>query len=280
MNSEVRISDDGLRTSSYGNGHSDPPASHAQAPQGARKLRSNLTMSLGNALGSLARKVNRRFGIQSLLNGEPRPPVGGFDLRGEKFLDWGFVCANLPHGHKRALEIGPGRSPIIPAMLAVGYDVTAIDISSDLSKQFAGIRFIKGDFTAVQFEAGFEVVVACSTVEHVGLSGRYGSVEDADGDIKTMQKVHGLLEPDGLLFLTIPMGVDGVHRPFHRVYGRERLPLLLEGFQEVRSHFLVKEPHGPWHVGDRDAALEYPASAQRYALGEFVLRKKSADEIG
>jgi SAM-dependent methyltransferase len=236
-------------------------------------------MSLRNALGSLARDVNHRFGIQALLNGEPRPPAGGFDLKGEKFLDWGFVCANLPHGRKRALEIGPGRSPIIPAMLAVGYDVTAIDIASDLSKQFAGIRFIKGDFTAVQFEAGFDVVVACSTVEHVGLSGRYGSVEDADGDLKTMRKVHDLLEPHGLLFLTVPMGVDGVHRPFHRVYGRQRLPRLLEGFQEENSHFLVKIPHGPWHVADRDAALDYPASARRYALGEFVLRKTRMDGI-
>jgi hypothetical protein len=237
-------------------------------------------MSLGNALGSLVRKINGRFGIQALLNGEPRPPAGGFDLKGEKFLDWGFVCANLPHGPMRALEIGPGRSPIIPAMLAVGYDVTAIDIASDLSKQFAGIRFIKGDFTTVQFETGFDVVVACSTVEHVGLSGRYGSVEDADGDLKTMRKVHGLLEPHGVLFLTIPMGVDGVYRPFHRVYGRERLPRLFEGFEEEKSRFLVKEPYGAWHAGDRNAALEYNASAQRYALGEYVLRKKKTEEIG
>ncbi len=231
-------------------------------------------MSLGAILGSFARNLDHRFGIQALLNGEPRPPIGGFDLKGEKFLDWGFVCANLPPGPKRALEIGPGRSPIIPAMLALGYDVTAIDIASDLSKQFAGIRFIKGDFTGELLEAGFEMIVACSTVEHIGLSGRYGSAEDPDGDLKAMRKITELLHRQGWLFLTVPVGIDGVHRPFHRVYGKNRLPKLLKGFEVVKSRFMVKEPWGPWRSCDRPTALDYPASARRYALGEFLLRKE------
>jgi SAM-dependent methyltransferase len=231
-------------------------------------------MSLGTMLGSVARTLDHKFGLQAILNGEPRPPVGGFDLKGEKFLDWGFICANLPFGPKRALEIGPGRSPIIPAMLALDYDVTAIDIASDLSLQFAGIRFIKGDFNDDLIEPSFDVIVACSTVEHVGLPGRYGSAEDVDGDLKAMVKIHSLLQPHGLLFLTVPMGIDGVFRPFHRAYGRQRLPRLCEGYEVLKSRFLVKEPRGPWRVADREAALDYPASARCYALGEFMLRKK------
>jgi SAM-dependent methyltransferase len=230
-------------------------------------------MSLGAMLGSVARAVDHKLGIQAFLTGEPRPPAGGFDLKGEKFLDWGFICANLPPGPKRALEIGPGRSPIIPAMLALGYDVTAIDIASDLSKQFAGIRFIWGDFTTELLEVRFEVIVACSTVEHIGLSGRYGSVEDPDGDLKAMRKICDLLEPDGLLLLTVPVGIDGVFRPYHRVYGRQRLGRMLEGYDLVKSRFLLKEPQGPWRAANREAALDYPGSAQRYALGEFLLRK-------
>ena len=41
-------------------------------------------MAVGNAIGTLARQVDRRFGIRAWLRGEPRPPAGGFDLDGEK----------------------------------------------------------------------------------------------------------------------------------------------------------------------------------------------------
>lgn len=230
-------------------------------------------MRWGALLGSLAKNLDHRFGIQALLSGEPRPPLGGFDLKGEAFLDWGFVCANLPPGPNRALEIGPGRSPIIPAMLSLGYDVTAIDISCDLAKQFSGARFIKGDFTGELLEVGFDMIVACSTIEHFGISGRYGSKEDPEGDLKAMRKITELLDAQGWLFLTVPVGIDGVHRPFHRVYGKRRLPRLLEGYDVVKSRFLVKVPWGPWRATDRETALDYPASSRRYALGQFLLRK-------
>jgi len=216
--------------------------------------------------------LDHKFGIQAILNGEPRPPKGGFDLKGEKYLDWGFICANLPPGPKRALEVGCGQSPIVPAMLAMGYDVTAIDLCAGLSNQIAGFQFIKGDFTQMMLDAGFDLIVACSTVEHIGLSGRYGSQEDVDGDLKAMRKIAALLQPGGLLFLTVPMGVDGVFRPFHRVYGRQRLPRLLEGFELVKARFLVKQPWGPWRAANQDAALDYPADIRRYALAEFLLR--------
>ncbi len=227
----------------------------------------------------MARTLDHKFGFLAMLSGEPRPPVGGFDLKGEKFLDWGFVCANLPPGPKRALEIGPGRSPIIPAMLALGYDVSGIDLCADLSEQVAGFTFIKGDFTRATFNTQFDVIVACSTVEHIGLSGRYSSTEDADGDLKAMCKIATLLEPAGLLFLTVPVGTDAVYKPFHRVYGRQRLQRLIEGFEVIKSRFYVKEPWGPWRPANREAALGYPADIRRYALGEMLLRKTSDDDV-
>src|SRR5437870_9916435 len=92
-------------------------------------------------LGNMARRLDKRFGIQALLAGEPRPPAGGFDVRGEKLLDWGFICGSLPRGPKRSLEIGSGHSPIIPAMLALGYDVTAVDACPDASNFVGGFEF-------------------------------------------------------------------------------------------------------------------------------------------
>ncbi|MGH7870244.1 MAG: class I SAM-dependent methyltransferase, partial [Candidatus Dormibacteraceae bacterium] len=172
-------------------------------------------VKLGAKLGTVARSIERRFGVMAFLNGEPRPPRGGFDLRGEKLIDWGFICSNLPPGPKRALEIGPGESPIIPAMLSLGYDVTAVDAWATPTSIIEGFRFVHSDFNKLSWDhQRFEVIVLCSVVEHIGLVGRYNSKEDPDGDLKVMQCVHDLLEPSGRVFLTIPVGCDVVHKPW------------------------------------------------------------------
>lgn len=232
-------------------------------------------MSIGSSLGGVAKRIDRQLGIRPWLRGEPRPPAGGFDLAGEKILDWGWICANLPRGPKRALEIGSGTSPIVPTMLSMGYDVTAVDLSEDLSRQVSGVRFFLGDFNTLKLEPGFDIVVLCSVVEHVGLSGRYNSGGDPEGDLKAMSKIQRLLSPDGLVFLTVPVGCDVVHGSWHRVYGPERLPRLLSGFEIIKSRFLTKKPWGPWSECDREAALAHPPEIQRYALGEMILEKCS-----
>jgi len=232
-------------------------------------------MQVAKMMGTVARRLDRRFGIQALLAGEPRPPAGGFDVRGEKLLDWGFICSSLPKGPRRALEIGSGQSPIIPAMLALGYDVTAVDLCAGATRVLSGFHFLAGDFLQLDLRPGFDVIVVCSVVEHMGLAGRYGSREDPDGDLKAMRKIAGLLAANGQVFLTVPVGMDAIWKPWHRVYGRVRLPLLIEEFDIVTCRFLVKpEPWGPWRESAADAALDHPADARGYALGEMILRSQ------
>ncbi len=231
-------------------------------------------MQLGRSIGALAKRIDTEFAIRAWLRGDPRPPRGGFDLDGEKIIDWGWICANLPAGPKYALEIGCGESPVIPTMLAHGYRVVGLDFNAKIAHQLGGLNgfnFVQGDFNSAQLEPGFDVIIACSALEHFGLSGRYGSSEDPDGDIKAMRRIHSLLAPDGIAMLTIPVGQDVVHRPWHRVYGRQRLPLLFNNFRRLQSRFLVKQPWGPWHESTEDVALAQPAVLQRYALGEFML---------
>lgn len=236
-------------------------------------------MGVQNTVGTLAKRLNRRLGILSWLAGEPRPPAGGFDLDGEKQLDWAWICVNLPRGKKRALDIGSGESPIVPAMLELGYDVSAVDLCKGPSEQLRGFTFLQEDFNQVALDPGFDVIVACSTVEHIGLSGRFGSGEDEDGDLRAMRKIAQLLSPQGVVFLTIPAGLDGVHRPWHRVYGRKRFPKLLEGFEIIQARYFVKEPWGPWQQATKDAALDFPASVTRYALAELLLRKQGPGRL-
>lgn len=228
-------------------------------------------MKVASAAGRIAKKFDRQFGIREWLRGEPRPPKGGFDLAGEKIIDWGWICVNLPPGPKRALEIGCGESPVIPAMLAHGYEVVGLDFDQEISHQLSGFRFVQGDFNTAELTPGFDVIVACSAIEHFGLSGRYGSDEDESADLKAMCRMRSLLSTAGIVLLTIPVGSDVVHRPWHRVYGDQRLPLLLDGFRIIQSRFLVKEPWGPWREAAKDVALAQPPDIRRYALGELML---------
>ena len=138
-----------------------------------------------------------------------------------------------------------------------------------------GFRFVQGDFNEFSWDQRFEVIVLCSVVEHIGLAGRYNSKEDTNGDLKAMQRVHDLLEPTGRVLLTIPVGRDAVHEPWHRVYGRERLPKLLDGFEVIQSRFLQKEPEGAWFDTTREKALDTPVDIRRYALGEMILHRSN-----
>jgi SAM-dependent methyltransferase len=226
-------------------------------------------MRTRTAIKTIAKDIDRRLGIRPWLRGEPR---GGFDLAGEKVIDWGWICANLPRTRQRALEIGCGNSPVLPSMLALGYEVVGVDLDATVANEISGFTFIQGDFNQIEVAKGFDVVVACSAIEHFGLSGRYGSSEDEDGDLKAMRKIATLLKPAGQLLLTIPVGTDMVFRPWHRVYGERRLKSLLDGFEMVQSRFLVKKPWGPWHEVSRDVALQAPADQARYGLGEMILR--------
>lgn len=227
---------------------------------------------LTQMLGKVAKRLDQELGLRAALRGEPRPPRGGFDIAGEKLIDWGWICVNLPNGPKRALEIGCGESPILTAMLAKGYNVTGIDLNPSVADQVSGFTFIQGDFNTLELTPGFDVIVACSVVEHVGISGRYGSCEDPDGDLKAMRRVRSLLASGGMAMITIPVGTDVVHRPWHRVYGPKRLPLLLEGFRVASSRFLSKQPFGPWYETNREQALQYPINVRGFSIGEFILK--------
>lgn len=228
-------------------------------------------MALSNVVQRYARHFDRQLGIRAWLRGEPRPPRGGFDLAGEKILDWGWICVNLPSGPKRALEIGCGESPILPAMLAHGYDVTCVDIDATITSELSGFQFVQGDFNQTELHPSFDVIVACSAIEHFGLEGRYASNSDPEADLKAMSRIRGLLSDVGKAFITVPLGADAVHMPWHRVYGRERLPDLLSGFRIQESRFWIKRPWGPWQESTLKHALDQPIDLQRYALGQFLL---------
>jgi hypothetical protein len=99
------------------------------------------------------------------------------------------------------------------------------DIEGDLIKSQSYWDFEKA-------ENNYDCIVTFSSVEHSGL-GRYGDPLDPNGDIKTMKAIHQNLKEGGLVVWGAPVGADLLVWNAHRIYGRKRLELMFEGFEEL-----------------------------------------------
>lgn len=85
-----------------------------------------------------------------------------------------------------------------------------------------------------QDENLYDSTITISSVEHSGL-GRYGDDLNPNGDIEAMKVLLDKTKVGGLCFLAVPMGVDQILWNAHRVYGRLRFPMLIEGWEVLES---------------------------------------------
>jgi SAM-dependent methyltransferase len=199
-------------------------------------------------------------------------PHNGPSLSGDRWVEWSFCMSRLADGPGRTLDFGADIAFLSLAAAQRGHDVTAFDrLASTAEFDHPGVRFVEADVLTHDFgEERFDQVINCSSVEHVGLGGRYGSSDATDGDLEAMAALRRVLTPQGRMILTIPVGRDLVCAPLHRIYGDARLPRLLDGFGVDEQQFWVKEG-GRWGQADRARALSVTGSESFYALGLFVL---------
>ena len=198
------------------------------------------------------------------------------DLCGDRDLEWSFVASQLPYGPGDALDFGCDGTCLSLIAARRGFKVLAIDLERHaLPWQHPNREFVQGDVLELTLpHAKFDLVINCSSVEHVGLAGRYGvSEERSDGDLEAMRRLRELMKPGAVQLLTVPLGRDNVFRPWHRVYGEKRLPALLEGYEVMRAEFWRKSQERGWAACDREEALSFKAERTIYALGCFVLRR-------
>lgn len=205
------------------------------------------------------------------------------DLCGDREVEWSWIVANMPLGPGKALDFGTAGSDLGLVAAERGYSVTALDIQPvRWLYRHPSLRFLRGDILSVPIhEQTFDLIINCSSIEHVGLAGRYGINESRpEGDLEAMERMHKMMTPGGIMLITVPVGQDATFPPWHRVYGGERLPRLLHGFELEIEAFWMKDKSNRWQRCNRDVALAVqPLTRPRdpvrsvYALGCFVLRK-------
>jgi SAM-dependent methyltransferase len=186
------------------------------------------------------------------------------------------------------LDFGCGTSFLGLAAAEAGYDVLGYDRSPvTWAWSHPRLSFRMGDILNDQIDAeSFDLVMNCSAIEHVGLAGRYGAETNVDnGDLLAMRRLFDSMKPDGLMLLTIPVGRDAVFEPMTRIYGSQRLPRLLDGFEVTSETYWVKDPANQWIQCDHATALAFEAFAESnnplencYGLGCIKLQKPPSAE--
>ena len=203
-------------------------------------------------------------------------------LAGDRGIEWDFVRDHLPLATSKwrsLLDFGPmdGFHLSMDA-LQKGWEVVAIGLEA-IQPPDSRIRYIMEDINSVDLDLQFDIILDASTMEHCGL-GRYNDPIDPAGDLKAMARLRGWMKPESLHILTIPIGQDAVVGSWHRVYGPERLPRLLEGYLALEEMFFVKsDDDSTWIPCSMEQAFEevpgmIPEPSMlnlSYALGAFVL---------
>ena len=86
------------------------------------------------------------------------------------------------------------------------------------------------DLTNIFFEDNSQYCVSCMhTIEHIGL-GRYGDPIDPNADIKAINELKRIIEPDGHLLIVVPIGKPKIMFNAHRIYSYEMIINLMNGF--------------------------------------------------
>ena len=216
--------------------------------------------------GAVALEASRRLAV---VDGRP-------SLAGDRWVEWSFCMARLADGPGRTLDFGADIGFLTLAAAQRGHDVVALDrmpVVPDF--RHARVRFLQADILDRPLRGeSFSQILNCSSVEHVGLAGRYESTDAPDGDLDAMAILHEALSEDGRMVMTVPVGRDLVCPPLHRIYGAERLPRLVNGYDVLEEQYWWKDPaSSAWSQTDRETALATKGSASFYSLGLFVLRR-------
>jgi SAM-dependent methyltransferase len=198
------------------------------------------------------------------------------NLEGDRYIEYSWIAAHIPDGPGYALDFGCGFGWMGLLAARRGFKVIAIDLRNIVWPYIhINLNFQRKDlFDIIKKLPPLDLVISCSTIEHVGLSYRYGGKSDeGKSDIEAMRVINNKMNPGGIMLMTIPVGKDSMFYPLHRVYGEKRLTILLENWNIIKKEFWIKNKSNKWFMTNESAALNIQASDHYYGLGLYVLEK-------
>jgi len=168
-----------------------------------------------------------------------------------RMIEYAFVIeklTQLPKG--KVLDVGcTARLNYLPAALtSLGWEVWGIDLR-EFKFKHQNFHMALEDITGTSFPDNFfDAVYAVSTLEHIGLSGRYVvTKEDLEGDSNSVKEIARILRPSGILLCTVPFaGEARIIKPLQRVYDKLGLERLFANWTRKDEVYYAQEGGGYW----------------------------------
>ena len=145
----------------------------------------------------------------------------------DRYIEYPWILSILPEKSSIILDIGCSGSMFPLLIKSLRHTVFGCDIRPYLPAE--EIYFRQEDICSTSFpDKFFDVVTAVSTIEHIGLTGRYKASEQSLDSVAITQ-IYKILKPYGQFLMTVPFGKHSIDK-YHRVYDRYDIDRLLAGF--------------------------------------------------
>ena len=192
-----------------------------------------------------------------------------------RMIEYSFVIGKLVSLAKgRLLDVGcVARLNLVPATIAsLGWEVYGIDMRP-FKFRFPNFHFVLGDVTKTDFpDSFFDAVSAVSTLEHIGLEGRYGiSKGDPEGDAKAVREIRRILGKGGRLLVTLPYGIEKRQTTLNRVYNQDSLKELFSNWEIKEKVFYSQDSEGFWIPVVEEETWRLAKNKEAIALLELAL---------
>ena len=148
----------------------------------------------------------------------------------DRYYEYPWALKHIHRYTKPAMILDVGSAGSMFPLLAksLNNNVFATDIRK---MNYEGVTCLNHNICKTPFiDNLFDIVTAISTIEHIGLKGRYGAVSE-DSDEKAIKEIYRIIRPNGFLLMSVPYSRKAKETKFHRIYSEESISKILDGFK-------------------------------------------------
>jgi len=191
----------------------------------------------------------------------------------DRVFEYPWVLKNIDIKEGRLLDVGSTVGNMLKELIPENIEIHTINTEKKESNNKT-IQYI-GDIRKTEYKDNyFDAVTCISTLEHIGVEGRYHSDNDPDGDLKAMIEMHRILKTGGKLYITIPYGIRDV-LPINKLYNKNRINVLTKDFRIIKEEYLkYNSKYSLWlNSSEQEAGMTDWLKDRWYSLAFFILEK-------